>query len=137
MSQSTLHGKRVNVDGMSQQSRYGCESQQVDDRMVLLGTRMKTLCDRIPDSEVITPQLLKKYIQYARHTDFPKLSIEACEVLKKFYIQLRENSTNSQNTLPITSRALDSLIRLTQARAKLELRTIVSQDDAIDVMKLV
>ena len=79
---------------------------------VLLGTLMKKMCDRIPDRDVINPQLLKKYISYSRHTVFPKLSIEACEVLKLFYITLRENATNNANTLPITSRALDSMIRL-------------------------
>ena len=98
---------------------------------------MKKMCDRIPDREVINPQLLKKYISYARHTVFPKLSMEACSVLKEFYIALRENSTNNNNTLPITSRALDSMIRLSQAIAKLELRTIVSRDDACDVVKLI
>ena len=68
---------------------------------------------------------------------FPKLSLEACEVLKNFYISLRENATNNSNTLPVTSRALDSLIRMSQARAKLELRTLVLREDAIEVVKLV
>ena len=68
---------------------------------------------------------------------FPKLSMEACEVIKNFYISLRENAINNANTLPITSRALDSLIRLSQARAKLELRSIVSRGDAITVVKLI
>ena len=79
---------------------------------ILLGAQMKQMCDRIPDRDVLNPQLLKKYISYSRHTVFPKLSMEACEVLKAFYITLRENATNNANTLPITSRALDSLIRL-------------------------
>lgn len=80
---------------------------------------------------------MKKYISYAKHTVFPKLSMEACEVLKDFYISLRENACNNQNTLPITSRCLDSLIRLAQARAKLELRSIVTRNDTLDVVKLV
>jgi DNA replicative helicase MCM subunit Mcm2 (Cdc46/Mcm family) len=58
------------------------------------------------------PQILKKYISYAKHTVFPKLSMEACEVLKDFYISMRENASTNTNTLPVTSRALDSLIRL-------------------------
>lgn len=78
----------------------------------LLGRQMKNSCDRIPERDILSAQLLKKYISYARHTVFPRLSIEACEVLKGFYITLRENSSNNSNTLPITSRALDSLIRL-------------------------
>ena len=80
---------------------------------------------------------MKKYISYAKHTVFPKLSLEACEVLKEFYINLRENANNNTNTLPITSRQLDSLIRLCQARAKLELRSIVTRSDALDVVKLI
>jgi DNA replicative helicase MCM subunit Mcm2 (Cdc46/Mcm family) len=60
--------------------------------------------DRITDSELIAPSFLKKYISYAKHTVFPKLSIEACEVLKDFYISLRQNATSNSNTLPITSR---------------------------------
>lgn len=63
--------------------------------------------------------------------------MQACGVIKDFYIALRENACNSSNTLPITSRSLDSLIRLSQARAKLELRSIVTRDDAIDVVKLI
>ena len=77
-----------------------------------LNAKLKAMCDSIPDRDVLNPQLLKKYISYARHTVFPKLSMEACEVIKNFYISLRENAINNANTLPITSRALDSLIRL-------------------------
>lgn len=73
---------------------------------------MKMKMDQIPDRDIVGPQMLKKYISYARHTVFPKLTLEACEVLKDFYIKLRENASTSQNTLPITSRALDSLIRM-------------------------
>ena len=102
-----------------------------------LGQRIKVQVDNISDRDIVNPQLLKKYISYARHTVFPKLSMQACGVIKDFYIALRENACNSSNTLPITSRSLDSLIRLSQARAKLELRAIVTRDDAIDVVKLI
>lgn len=86
---------------------------------------------------MIPPPLLKKFISYAKHTVFPKLSLEACEILKDFYITLRENAANNANTLPITSRQLDSLIRLTQARAKMEFRSLVTREDAMDVVRLV
>ena len=99
--------------------------------------KVKALCDKIPEKDVLSPQLLKKYLSYAKHTVFPKLSIEACEVIKDFYITLRENASNNSNTLPITSRQLDSLIRLSQARAKLEFRSLVTRDDALDIVKLV
>ena len=89
----------------------GYEKELVNENSTLQN-RMKAQCDKIHDRDVLNPQLLKKYISYARHTVFPKLSMEACSVIKDFYIQLRENAINSQNTLPITSRTLDSLIRL-------------------------
>ena len=73
---------------------------------------MKILCDKIKDNELLSHRLLKKYLTYAKHTVFPKLTMEACEVIKEFYISLRENAYNNANSLPITSRQLDSLIRL-------------------------
>lgn len=117
-------------------SQMGYDKDIVDMHMTL-GQRIKVQVDNIPERDIVNPQLLKKYISYARHTVFPKLSMQACGVIKDFYIALRENACNSSNTLPITSRSLDSLIRLSQARAKLELRTIVTRDDAIDVVKLI
>jgi len=57
-----------------------------------LGAKIKAQIDRIDESEIIQPHILKKYISYARHTVFPKLSLEACEVIKNFYISLRENA---------------------------------------------
>ena len=77
-----------------------------------LTQRVKIQAERIGEHEIIPPGILKKYISYAKHTVFPQLSMEACETLKDFYISLRENACNNTNTLPITSRCLDSLIRL-------------------------
>lgn len=57
--------------------------------------RIKSMCERINESDVLSPQFIKKYISYAKHTVFPKLSIDACEVIKDFYISLRENAVNN------------------------------------------
>jgi DNA replicative helicase MCM subunit Mcm2 (Cdc46/Mcm family) len=38
--------------------------------------------------------------------------------------------------MPITTRQLESLIRLAQARAKAELRDMVTEDDALDVVEI-
>lgn len=58
-----------------------------------------------------------------------RLSDEAAGVLKEFYLQLRKN-TGADGT-PITARQLESLVRLAEARAKLELREEITKQDAM------
>jgi DNA helicase MCM8 len=78
---------------------------------------------------------LRKYISYARKYVHPKLSEEAKDILQKFYMSLRKKHQSSDST-PITTRQLESLVRLAQGRAKLELREIVTRDDALDVVDI-
>jgi len=52
------------------------------------------------------------------------------EVIKDFFIKLRDNQDSN---FPITTRQLESLVRLSQARAKIDLRNIVTEDDASEV----
>ncbi|OMO73500.1 Mini-chromosome maintenance, DNA-dependent ATPase [Corchorus olitorius] len=81
--------------------------------------------------------LLRKYIAYARTYVFPRMSKPAAEILQKFYLQLRDHSTSGDGT-PITARQLESLVRLAEARARVELREeITAQDarDAVEIMK--
>uniref|UniRef100_A0A7S1NNR3 DNA helicase n=1 Tax=Eutreptiella gymnastica TaxID=73025 RepID=A0A7S1NNR3_9EUGL len=83
----------------------------------------------------IPPQCLRKYITYAKQTCNPPLNAEAAHVLQEFYLGLRSTYQNSDCT-PITTRQLESLIRLSQARAKLALRSEVTREDAEDVIGL-
>eukprot|EP00669_Euglena_mutabilis_P014762 TRINITY_DN9962_c0_g1_i1.p1 TRINITY_DN9962_c0_g1~~TRINITY_DN9962_c0_g1_i1.p1 ORF type:complete len:438 (-),score=84.93 TRINITY_DN9962_c0_g1_i1:143-1348(-) len=83
----------------------------------------------------IPPRLLRKYIAFAKHTVSPQLSEEAAAVLQEFYLELRKRY-HTQDCTPITTRQLESLIRLSQARAKLGLRSLVTRMDAQDVVEL-
>ncbi len=65
----------------------------------------------------------------------PSLSMEAAGVLQEFYLSLRKNYKSSDHT-PVTTRQLESLIRLSEARAKVELREEVSEQDARDVIEI-
>ncbi|XP_065348176.1 DNA helicase MCM8 isoform X2 [Cloeon dipterum] len=85
--------------------------------------------------DLIPPQLLRKYIAYAKKNVHPKLSKEAAEVLQQFYLKLR-SQRGHQDCTPVTTRQLESLIRLTEARAKLELRKEATKQDARDVVEL-
>lgn len=62
------------------------------------------------------------------------LSHGACEVIKGFYLILRENSPNS--SFQITNRHLESMIRLTMARARVDCRTEATEEDAIVCFRL-
>ncbi|KAA0173354.1 hypothetical protein FNF27_05131 [Cafeteria roenbergensis] len=52
-----------------------------------------------------------------------------------FYIDLRQRH-GDDDTTPITTRQLESMVRLVQARAKIELRETVTRSDAMDVVQL-
>lgn len=83
----------------------------------------------------IPHQLLRKYVGYARHYVHPTLSAEAAQVLQDFYLELRKQNQTADST-PITTRQLESLIRLTEARARVELREKATQSDAEDVVEI-
>jgi DNA helicase MCM8 len=56
--------------------------------------------------------------------------LQAADVIKDFYVSLREASLQFTQ-LPVTTRQLESLIRLAQARAKVSCREEVSKEDAL------
>ncbi|XP_030638296.1 LOW QUALITY PROTEIN: DNA helicase MCM8 [Chanos chanos] len=100
----------------------------------------KPLADRLKvapgeNFDPIPHQLLRKYVGYARHYVHPTLSAEAAKVLQDFYLELRKQN-HSANSTPITTRQIESLIRLTEARARLELREKATQSDAEDVVEI-
>ena len=83
----------------------------------------------------ITPEMLRKYIMYARKYIHPKLTGAAATVLQRLYLKIRNESRNG-DAIPITTRQLESLVRLAQARARSELRDKVTESDALDVVML-
>ncbi|KAM8947570.1 DNA helicase MCM8 [Pelodytes ibericus] len=85
--------------------------------------------------DAIPHQLLRKYIAYARQYVQPHLTPEAAQVLQNFYLELRKQNQGIDST-PITTRQLESLIRLTEARARLELREEATKEYAEDVVQI-
>ena len=78
---------------------------------------------------------LKKYIAYARKYVHPKLGQAAINALNTFYVELRRKH-HTKDCVPITIRQLMSLKRLTEARARLELREEAVEQDALDVIEM-
>jgi DNA helicase MCM8 len=83
-------------------------------------------------------ELVRDYISYAREYCKPVLTKEAGAVLKEYFMNLRypTDGRDRRDTVPITTRQLEALIRLSQARAKACLREYVLREDALDVVEL-
>jgi replicative DNA helicase Mcm len=90
---------------------------------------------------IIEKELLKKYIAYAKQKCEPRLSDAAIDLIKEFYVSLRNQPSVSKDVLkpiPISARQLEALIRLAEATAKARLAKEVTKKDAekaIDLMK--
>lgn len=89
----------------------------------------------------IPRELFRKYIAYAKQKIKPKLSDDAVEEIKRFYIELRNKPVAAEGSLkpiPISARQLQALIRMSEASAKIRLSNIATKDDAkraIDIVK--
>ncbi|CAK4117676.1 unnamed protein product [Aphanomyces euteiches] len=86
--------------------------------------------------EPISLYHIRRYIAYARKYIHPQLSQEAKQYLQDKYLQMRSDAETSSDGIPITMRQLESLIRLAQARAKIELQEIVTVEHAHDVVEI-
>jgi replicative DNA helicase Mcm len=84
----------------------------------------------------IDPELLRKYIAYARRNVHPILTEQAMDVLEEFYVSMRNNSIDDDSPVPITARQLEAIIRLSEASAKIKLKTHVEAEDAHQAIKL-
>jgi replicative DNA helicase Mcm len=75
----------------------------------------------------IDPQLLRKYIAWAKRSIIPVLTEEAKEDIKNYFLELRGASAES---IKCTPRQLEALIRLAESSAKARLSTNVELSDA-------
>ena len=86
---------------------------------------------------------LKRYIAYCRSRCSPRLSYDASELLRNNYVSIRDqvrqrslNDPDSQETVPITVRQLEAIVRLSEALAKMEMRDEVSTEDVTEAIRL-
>ena len=86
--------------------------------------------------EIIPPDLLRKYIAYARENVHPRLSEEAKRKIREFYLEMRSKAKGGLSPVPITPRQLESLVRLTEARARMALREVATAEDAEAAIRL-
>ena len=84
----------------------------------------------------ISPDLLRDYIAFARSTCHPKLTPESAQCLATAYQEMRALGM-SRRTISATPRQLESLIRLSEALARMRLASYVEEDDVKEAVRLV
>lgn len=106
------------------------------DQDLTISQRLRRHCQAFSDAGTkLLPEELRRYIEYARKYVRPQLTKPAAKVLQKMYLTMRSQSVLGKS-IPVTTRNLESLIRLAQARARAELRELVTEQDAQDVVDL-
>ena len=86
--------------------------------------------DRENEEKVVFDKdVLRKYIALARRKVFPKLSKEASDKIKQFYVDLRSKGKDA-GSVTITPRYLEGLVRLAEAHAKVRYSETVDEEDA-------
>ena len=90
--------------------------------------------------EHLTQEFMRKYIAFAKRTVHPQLNEEAKTEILDYYTnerqsfgredQFQSDQSDRESIIPITARALEALIRLTESHARMHLREVATADDA-------
>ena len=96
----------------------------------------QTITDETTKISPISGDFLKKYIRHARKTCHPIISEEAKEHIKDFYLDLRGQYETEDAVVSILARNLDALVRLSEAYAKMALRSKVLKQDVDEIIIL-
>ena len=83
----------------------------------------------VPEEPPISSDLLRKYIANARGIT-PTLTTDALGRLREFYLEMRSASEAEASPIAITARQLESLVRISEARARAALREEITAEDA-------
>jgi replicative DNA helicase Mcm len=84
------------------------------------------------DAQHYETVVIKKYVGYAKQYIFPRLTEQALTEIKNYFVSMR-NSGNPEDkiqSIPISARQLEGLIRLAEASARTRLSQTVTKKDA-------
>jgi DNA helicase MCM8 len=138
-----LHGKRqLNKENIPALGfRPAGQPQKLLPPKIAKNSKSKELLEKIKalaDLGIppIPPAIIQKCIRYSRKHVRPILSSEARLTLKECYLELRNQNANCVGGIPITVRQLESMVRLAEARARIDMREVVTREDANDVVAI-
>lgn len=78
----------------------------------------------------LTISMFQKYVAWAKRTIHPVLTDEGQKKLVEFYLETRTKNAEEDNSVPITARALEALVRLAEANARMRLSQKATVEDA-------
>lgn len=87
-------------------------------------------------TNTVPRDFLAKYISYARKYAMPLLSDAAADALIREYTAMR-NMGNAKKTITATPRQLESMVRISEAIAKMRLATEVTVKDVEEAVRLI
>lgn len=98
--------------------------------------------DDIPENgaqeEVVSVEFLAKYVSYVKQNLHPQITNAAKDELVRIYVQMRslgEGATHRRITA--TTRQLESMVRLSEAHAKMRLSHTVEVQDVLEAARLI
>jgi DNA replicative helicase MCM subunit Mcm2 (Cdc46/Mcm family) len=106
------------------------DANNLDDR----GEELREAASRFEPP--IDRDLLSAYIAYARSNCSPTMTGEAQSAIEDFYVDLRAEGQGADSPVPVSTDFIDTLVRLTEASARLRLSATVDEEDverAVDI----
>ncbi|KAH6570542.1 hypothetical protein BASA50_008269 [Batrachochytrium salamandrivorans] len=89
-------------------------------------------------TDFIPLEMFTKYINYAKQNIDPRITEEAGQALLNFYVSMRKSgSQGGSNVVVFTTRQLESMIRLSEAHARMRLSQTVDRQDVEEANRLV
>jgi len=98
--------------------------------------RQQSVIEDGSDISPLDPELLQKYVAYARSNHSPQLTEGASEKLKDYYIERRSETDDTPAPAPVNRSSLATLMRLSEASARIRLSENVTEADAERAIKL-
>ncbi|ODV89166.1 hypothetical protein CANCADRAFT_134438 [Tortispora caseinolytica NRRL Y-17796] len=106
----------------------------------IAGMYLEDTPDNATVEEVLPTEFLTQYVAYARQYCHPVITAEAKDLLVKSYVDLRklgEDPNSSEKRITATTRQLESMIRLSEAHARMRLSSEVEIEDVKEAVRLI
>ena len=86
--------------------------------------------------EILTKDLIRKYIAYSKRSIHPVLQDDARNAIVDFYVETRKKSGESSDSVSITARSLEAVARMAESSARIRLSDTATIDDVQRAIRL-